>query len=100
RPVGRRLLQGIRIGYNYISKYDQPTRDGGKSLKDEFGLKTPHTMILGYELTYRIVGHSWLNIIMVGNTSVAGLEQSKFIPTASGLIGAEFQQAFQPGIGA
>jgi len=106
RPPGARLLHGIRLGYNFISNYDVMTRgcdsDGNnctKSLKDEFGIQTPHTMILGYEAMYRIVGHSWLNVIMVGNVSVAGLEQSKFIPTASGLIGAELNHSFQIGIG-
>ncbi len=99
KPVGTRLLQGIRIGYNYISNFEKPTREGGMSLKDELGLKTPHTMILGYEAMYRIVSHSWLNVIVVGNVSVAGLEQSKFIPTASGLIGAELSQSFQVGVG-
>ena len=56
-------------------------------------------MILGYEAMYRIVGHSWLNVILVGNLSIAGLEQSRFIPTASGLIGAEINQSFQLGVG-
>ena len=46
-------------------------------------------MILGYEGFYRIIGHSWLNVLMVGNVTVAGLEQSKFIPSASGLLGLE-----------
>jgi hypothetical protein len=30
---------------------------------------------------------------------VAGLEQSRFIPAASGIIGAEINQSFQLGIG-
>ena len=99
KPVGRRLLHGFRIGYNHIAKYDQPTRENGMSIQEEFKLKTPHTMVLGYETFYRIVGHSWLNVLVVGNVSVAGLEQSKFIPTASGLIGAEFNESFQVGVG-
>jgi hypothetical protein len=56
-------------------------------------------MLLGYEGFYRIVGHSWLNVLMVGNVTVAGLEQSKFIPAASGLIGFEFNRSFQLGVG-
>ena len=48
---------------------------------------------------YRIIGHSWLNVLMVGNITIAGLEQSKFIPAASGLIGFEFDRSFQLGVG-
>lgn len=100
RPVGKRLMHGIRIGYNRIWNYEKATRDDGMtSLKDEFGLKTPHSMVLGYEAFYRVVGHSWLNVLVVGNVSVAGLEQSKFIPAASGLIGAEIERSFQIGVG-
>ena len=56
-------------------------------------------LLLGYEGFYRIIGHSWLNVLMVGNVTVAGLEQSKFIPAASGLIGFEFDKSFQLGVG-
>lgn len=98
-PTGRRLLHGFRIGYNYVFNYNEETRDGEMSIRDEFGLKTPHSMVLGYEVFYRMVGHDWLNVLLVGNVSVAGLEQSKFIPAASGLIGFEFDQSFQLGVG-
>jgi hypothetical protein len=100
RPVGHRFLQGFRIGYTYLANWDKPSMShDGMSLKDKFGLKTPNMMLLGYEGFYRIVGHSWLNVILVGNASVAGLEQSKIIPAVSGLIGFEFQRSFQLGVG-
>lgn len=99
RPVGRRFLHGFRLGYMALMNYDRHNRENGMSLKDELGLKTPHMMLLGYEGFYRMVGHSWLNVLMVGNVTVAGLEQSKFIPAASGLIGFEFDQSFQLGVG-
>ncbi len=102
-PVGRRLLHGFRLGYTFVQNADKPTRldDTGEmvSIKEKFGLKTPHMMLIGYEGFYRIIGHSWLNVLMVGNVTVAGLEQSKFIPAASGLIGAEFNESFQVGVG-
>lgn len=98
-PPGRRLLHGFRIGYNYVMNYDKPNRADGTSVKDFVGMETPHSMLLGYEAFYRVTGHSWLNILLVGNVTIAGLEQSKFIPAASGLIGAEFNQSFQLGIG-
>lgn len=99
-PAGRRFQHGFRLGWTYIQNYDKMgTRENGGSLKDEFGLKSPNMMLLGYEGFYRIVGHSWLNVLMVGNVTVAGLEQSKFIPAASGLIGFEFNRSFQLGVG-
>jgi hypothetical protein len=99
RPVGRRFMHGFRLGWTYIYNMDKPTRDGGMSLAQEFELKSPNMMLLGYEGFYRIVGHSWLNVLLVGNVTVAGLEQSKFIPAASGLIGMEIDRAFQIGVG-
>ena len=99
RPVGRRFLHGFRLGWTYVFNMDKPTRDGGMSLQSEFELKSPNMMLLGYEGFYRIIGHSWLNVLMVGNVTVAGLEQSKFIPAASGLIGFEFNRSFQLGVG-
>ena len=99
KPVGRRFMHGFRLGWTYIYNMDKPTREGGMSLKDEFGLKSPNMMLLGYEGFYRIVGHSWLNVLLVGNVTVAGLEQSKFIPAASGLLGVEIDRAFQVGVG-
>jgi hypothetical protein len=103
RPVGRRFLHGFRLGWTYLYNMDKPTRmdENGRpvSLGYKYGLKSPNMMLLGYEGFYRIVGHSWLNVLMVGNVTVAGLEQSKFIPAASGLIGFEFDQSFQLGVG-
>jgi hypothetical protein len=105
RPPGQRFLHGIRIGWTYIMNFETRNRSGDEdgepmqSVKDKYGLKTPNMMLIGYEGMYRIVGHSWLNVVMVGNVTVAGLEQSKFIPAASGLIGAEFNESFQLGVG-
>ena len=104
RPVGRRFLHGFRLGWTYLYHMDdRKTRmdDAGNmiTLGEKYGLKSPNMMLLGYEGFYRIIGHSWLNVLMVGNVTVAGLEQSKFIPAASGLIGFEFDRSFQLGVG-
>ncbi len=103
-PVGRRFMHGFRLGWTYVYHLnDRATRmdDDGMpiSLGEKYGLKSPNMMLIGYEGFYRIVGHSWLNVLMVGNVTVAGLEQSKFIPAASGLIGFEFDRSFQLGVG-
>ena len=104
KPVGRRFLHGFRLGWTYLYNVDKMRLDDQgmrtvESLKDKYGIKSPNMMLLGYEGFYRVVGHSWLNVLMVGNITVAGLEQSKFIPAASGLIGFEFNRSFQLGIG-
>ncbi|HEY5923980.1 MAG TPA: hypothetical protein VIV11_20010, partial [Kofleriaceae bacterium] len=106
RPVGRRFLHGFRIGWTYLFKmndsmYKTRTDEAGNpvTIGEKYGLKSPNMMLLGYEGFYRIIGHSWLNVLLVGNVSVAGLEQSKFIPAASGLIGFEFDRSFQVGVG-
>ncbi len=105
RSPGQRFLHGIRIGWTFIQNFEVRNRPGEndgdpmQSVKEKYGLKTPHMMLIGYEGMYRIVGHSWLNVVMVGNVTVAGLEQSKFIPAASGLIGAELNESFQIGVG-
>lgn len=99
RPVGRRFLHGFRLGWTYVFNMEKPTRENGMSLASEYKLKSPNMMLIGYEGFYRIIGHSWLNVLMVGNVTVAGLEQSKFIPAASGLLGFEMNQSFQLGVG-
>jgi hypothetical protein len=100
RPAGRRFFHGFRVGAMYLANYDAAdTRRDNMSLKQKFGLSSPYMMLLGYEGFYRIVGHSWLNVILVGNASVAGLDQSKFIPAVSGLIGVELDKSFQLGVG-
>jgi hypothetical protein len=97
----QKVLHGFRLGYAYVANYDKPVDSlGGKSLKDRIDMKTPHSFLLGYEGMVRMVGHSWLNVILVGNVMLAGLEQSKFYPTANGLLGFEIDNSFQVGVGA
>jgi hypothetical protein len=99
-PDDERLLHGFRLGFGYVMNYDQPVASlGGQSLKDAIGMRTPQQFLLGYEFMYRVTGHSWLNVILLANATVAGLEQSKFFPTGNGLIGFEINKSFQVGVG-
>lgn len=101
KPVEERFLHGFRVGYAYTMNYDKPIEAfHGESLADRTHMRTPHTLLLGYEAIYRATGHSWLNVILVGNAMVGGLEQSQFYPTANTLIGFEFKNSFQAGVGA
>jgi hypothetical protein len=103
RPAGERFTSGFRMGWMYLANFDAKNRTGDNgqmtSLKDQYGLKNPNMFLIGYEGFYRILGHSWLNVLMVGNVSVAGLDQSKFIPTGSGLLGFEINRSFELGVG-
>jgi hypothetical protein len=100
-PDGDTVLHGFRIGYGFVMNYDKPVDAfDGKSMKDQLGLKTPSHFLLGYEIVYRVVGHSWLNVLLIANGMVAGLEQSKLLPSGNLLIGAELKNSFQIGVGA
>ncbi len=95
------FLHGFRLGYGHVMDYEKPTDSfGGKSLKEQANLRSPHHFLLGYEVMYRVVTHSWLNVLLLGNVMIAGLEQSKFLPSGNFLIGAELKNSFQIGVGA
>lgn len=100
-PDMQRLLHGFRLGYMFVNDYDKPIDgdDPESSLKEQLDMKSPHLFVIGYEVMRRMVGHSWLNVILVGNAMVAGLEQSKFYPSANFLIGFEIDRSFQIGVG-
>jgi hypothetical protein len=95
-----RLLHGFRIGYGYVLNYDRHVAGlDGASLKERADLRAPSHLLLGYEVLYRVVSHSWLNVLLLANGMIAGLEQSKFLPSGNFLIGAELKNSFQMGVG-
>jgi hypothetical protein len=101
RLVEQKFLHGFRLGYAYTANFDKKIESlDNQSLKDKIDMKTPHSFLIGYEGMVRMVGHSWLNVILVGNVMVAGLEQSKFFPTGNALLGFEIDNSFQLGVGA
>jgi hypothetical protein len=89
----RRLLHGFRIGGMYVNRHRQVAETTG------LDIRSPFMFIIGYEFFYRIEGGDWLNVLIVGNLLVSGLEQSLFIPSANFLIGFEFDNQFQVGVG-
>ena len=101
QPHAQRTLHGFRLGYMFVNDFDRRLNpdDPESSLAGRVDMKSPHLFLLGYEVTRRLIGHSWLNIILVGNVMVGGLEQSKFYPSANALIGFEFDESFQIGVG-
>jgi len=107
-PVVKRFVSGFRVGWLYLNNIDTPRPDGPMSLivanqhmtmREEFGLRNSNMFLVGYEGFYRIISHSWLNLLMVGNISVAGLDQGKAIPSVNGLLGFEINRGFQVGVG-
>lgn len=98
-----KLLHGFRVGYMFLmnidAAYDPFNRPNGESLRKHYQLTTAHELLLGYEVTWRMVGHDWLNVLLVGNASVAGIEQSRFFPSFNALLGFELNQSFQVGVG-
>lgn len=94
----KRFLHGFRLGYLYVTGIHDHL-GGDRSLAEKYGMRSPHQFLLGYEVTFRLVGHDWLNVLLVSNVMISGLEQSKVFPSANGLIGFEVGEAFQLGVG-
>jgi len=96
-----RVLHGFRLGYLFLNDHDVPIdpANPNSSLEREHGLRSPHQFLIGYEVANRVTGSGWLNILLVGNAMISGLEQSKIFPSANLLLGFEFDRSFQTGVG-
>jgi hypothetical protein len=84
----QRLYHGFRVGYTYVAGIDEDST-----------LQSPHLFVLGYELTQRALGGRWLDVVVIGNASVAGINQSIFIPSANGLVGFAIDKQIEIGTG-
>lgn len=93
----RWFMHGFRIGYAYFNFPIDEVDENGERVSP---LKSPHTLVMGYELTQRWVGGSWLNVITVENAIASGINQNLFIPSANVLLGFEMYEQFQVGVGA
>ncbi|MFT5684701.1 MAG: hypothetical protein ACI8RZ_005645 [Myxococcota bacterium] len=78
------MHHGFRVGYAY-------TRD------DSFA--APHLLVMGYEVSQEITGGGGLDVLMLANLSISGLNQSVAWPTLNLLIGCELSDALQIGVG-
>jgi len=97
-----RFLHGFRLGYLYINDIDGPADSENPSsptYADRYGIRSPHMFMMGYEAMVRLFGHDWLNVLLIGNVLIAGLEQSRFFPSLNFLLGFEFNQTAQIGVG-
>ncbi len=101
-PQLARFLHGFRLGYLYIHDIEGPVDSENPSSQpyaDRYGIRSPHMFMLGYELAVRLFGHDWLNMLLIGNILIAGFEQSRFFPSANMMLGFEFNQTAQLGVG-
>lgn len=101
-PPQEILLHGFRLGYLYVNDTASAldSRDpSGPTYQERYDMRTPHLFMLGYELTWRMIGHEWLNVLLTGNILIAGLEQARVFPSANLIIGFEFARLAQVGIG-
>lgn len=100
-PPAALFLHGFRIGYLTIMDIDGAVGpDSAETYGDRYGIRSAHMFMLGYEATWRMIGYDWLNILLIGNVLIAGLEQSRFFPSANLLLGFEIAELTQLGIGA
>jgi hypothetical protein len=98
----KRFLHGFRLGYAYLMNINAPVdsrNPSSQTMAEKYGIRTPHEFLIGYEVTFRLVGHDWLNVLFVSNAMVSGLEQSKIFPSLNSLIGFELGNTFQAGVG-
>jgi hypothetical protein len=101
-PELERFLHGFRLGYLYIHDIESPVDSENpmsQPYADRYGIRSPHMFMLGYELAVRIFGHDWLNMLLIGNILIAGFEQSRFFPSANFMLGFEFDEMLQLGVG-
>lgn len=86
----RRGYHGFRLGYTYVN---------GAGEGPDPSLRSPHLFVMGYELTQRAIGGSWLDVIVVENVSLAGINQSVVAPSFNGLVGFEIRDQVEVGTG-
>ncbi|MEZ4235459.1 MAG: hypothetical protein R3F59_04715 [Myxococcota bacterium] len=75
---------GFRIGYAYYPEAE---------------LDDPHLFVMGYETSQRMYGGAGLDVLLVENVVVGGLNQSLVIPSGNLLIGASVRDTWEFGVG-
>ncbi len=102
-PPDAVFLHGFRLGYLFVSNTDQPidpsAGPGSQSYAERYDMRSSHMFMIGYEAAWRMIGHDWLNLLLIGNVMIAGLEQSRFFPSANLMLGFEIAQMAQIGVG-
>jgi hypothetical protein len=63
-------------------------------------LRSPHVSVFGAEAQQCFRGGAWLDVIVVENLSITGIEQGLVLPSLNLLLGFEFYGRLQLGAGA
>ncbi len=79
------MRNGLRMGYAYIA--------------NEPALASPNLFVVGYENIHTFSSQGPLSILMMSNVSIAGINQGEFIPTGFLVLGYQFQERLQLGVG-
>ena len=85
---------GLRFGYVYANKADEPDVNGKASK-----LNSPHMFTMGFELQQCMPGGKWLDVLFIQNVSITGLDQSVVSPSVRALIGFEIDKSVQLAVG-
>lgn len=85
---------GLRLGYVYANKAEEPNADG-----EESKLNSPHMFTMGFELQQCMPGGDWLDVLFIQNVSITGLDQSVISPSARVLVGFEIDKSVQLAVG-
>jgi hypothetical protein len=96
------FLHGFRLGYLYIMETERPIdpRHADSPIyAQRYDMRSPHLFMIGYEAAWRMIGFDWLNLLLIGNVMISGLEQSRFFPSINLMLGFEIAQMAQIGVG-
>lgn len=77
---------GFRLGYAYLHN------------ADDLGIRSD-LFVFGYEANQKVVGGEWLDVVLVENVVLAGVNQGYAIPSANLIIGVEIADQVQIGTG-
>lgn len=102
-PPDAIFLHGFRLGYLFVSNTGTPIDPSAgpesQTYAERYDMRSEHMFLIGYEAAWRMIGHDWLNLLLIGNVMIAGLEQSRFFPSVNLLLGFEIAQMAQIGVG-
>lgn len=88
-PVSEHVVRhGVRIGYVYANNAEKSSI-----------LDSPHLFAMGYEAEFRIASGGPMDVLIVPNIMLLGLNQGAIIPSANLLLGASFNDLLEVGVG-
>jgi hypothetical protein len=84
QPPKTEAFSGFRMGYGYVANSE---------------LRSPHLMILGWDHMQTISTGSRIDVIVAGNVSLGGMNQGVMLPSTHLIVGYQFNNSLQLGVG-